>query len=83
MLSNKKVEEKIAELKTQLTNRIEWIEEIPRAENPLADGVLEGNFIPDHRFMLQEQSAGCYKLYKYNEGLQMFETIMMWKDNNK
>ncbi len=80
MLSNRKIEEKIKELKTQMTNRIEWIEEIPRTDNPLADGALEGNFIPDHRFMLEQKSMKFYKLYKYNEHTQMFESIMVWED---
>ena len=80
MLSNRKIEEKIKELKTQMTNRIEWIEKIPRTDNPLADGVLEGNFIPDHRFMLEQKSGKFYKLYKYNECTQMFESIMVWED---
>ena len=83
MLTNKKIEEKIKDLKGQkFSNKIEWIEEIPRTDNPLADGVLEGNFIPDHRFMIQEQSTGFYKLYKYNEELQLFESIMIWDDKN-
>lgn len=80
MLSNRKIEEKIKELKEQKTNKIEWTEEIPRTDNPLADGVLEGNFTPDHRFMLEQRSERFYKLYKYNDDLQIFESILVWED---
>lgn len=78
MLSNKKIEEKIREMKEKNVALIEWTEEIPRTNNPLSDGVLEGNFIPDHKFMLKEASMKCYKLYKYNEEAKVYENIMVW-----
>lgn len=79
MLSNKKIEKKIEELKHQLENYIEWSEELPRTDNPLADGVLEGNFYPDHRFMMKQVSEKAYKIYKFNEFTQVFDSLMIWE----
>ncbi len=78
MLNEKKLREKVEELKQQkLQNYIEWEEELHKSDNPLTDGITVGNCRPPQRFRLQEISIHHAKLFYYNDATEMFEGIMV------
>ncbi len=78
MLKFSKLKKKAEELeKNKLSNTIEWTEPLDRTENPLMKGVRPGNFMPDDKFRLEEMSANCYKLYKFNFFSDLFEGVLV------
>ena len=78
MLNIERLNEKVKELNNEkLSAFIEWEEEELKSENPLNDGVLPGNLVPNLRFRLEGISTKKAKLYIYDEAAGCFRGIMI------
>ena len=54
MLTLEKINEKLDEMKVQKVSEVSWEEPTYAAENPLNNGITEGNLTPAHWYKLKE-----------------------------